>query len=136
MAAWHRELRIDTKGDGEVVDLNDLARTAVADAGIATGILCVHAPHTTAGVTALEYEPGANEDLAAVLERLVPRDDRYAHNVADSNGHAHARAAILGPSVTIPVSGGRLVLGTWQHVALVDFDDRPRTRTVLLTIVG
>lgn len=136
MGTWHRELRFDTRGDGAVVDLNDAAHTAVTDAAVNEGLLCVHAPHTTAGVTALEYEPGANEDLAAVLERLAPRDGPYAHNVADSNGHAHARAAVLGPSVTIPISGGRLVLGTWQHVALVDFDDRPRTRRVLFTVVG
>jgi secondary thiamine-phosphate synthase enzyme len=86
----------------------------------------------------MEYEPGGVHDLAAALERLVPREGDYRHNElnADTNAHAHIRAAIVGPSETIPVRGGRLALGTWQQIVLVDFDDRPRQRTVVVHVLN
>ncbi|MBX7161753.1 MAG: secondary thiamine-phosphate synthase enzyme YjbQ [Acidimicrobiia bacterium] len=109
---------------------------AVDAAGVTAGTCTVFVPHTTVGVTALEFEPGANRDLGEVVERLVPQAAPYHHNVMDSNGHAHARAAIMGPSVSVPVLDGRLALGTWQSVVLVDFDDRPRERTVYVQVQG
>lgn len=128
-------ITLETEGNNQVVDLTAHARRAVRDAGGVSGLLCIHALHTTVGVTALELEPGANADLGALLDRLVPVDAEWRHNAHDSNGHAHARAALLGPSVTVPVMDGDLALGTWQSIALVDFDDRPRTRTVVLQLL-
>ena len=86
----------------------------------------------------MEYEPGGVADLREVLDRLIPRDGNYAHNRlnADTNSHAHIRAALMGPSESIPVEAGRLLLGTWQQIVLVDFDDRPRERTVLVSVIS
>jgi secondary thiamine-phosphate synthase enzyme len=97
----------------------------------------VFVPGSTASITTIEHEPGMVSDLKSVMERLVPQDARYAHNHGgESNGHAHVRAAIVGPSVTIPIVDGRLALGTWQQIVLVDFDDRPRSRRVLVQVIG
>lgn len=130
MAATTKVFTLATQGNNDVVDLTSMVREALAASGVDEGTCTVFAPHTTVGVTALEFEPGANRDLSETVDRLAPRDGAYHHNVMDSNGHAHARAALMGPSLTVPVVGGRLVLGTWQSVALVDFDDRPRERTL------
>ena len=109
----------------------------VAQAGVETGVVSVFVPGSTAAVTLMEYEPGGVHDLRAALDRLVPARGDYQHNRLnhDTNSHAHIRAAIVGPSETIPVSGGRLETGTWQQVVLVDFDDRPRERTVLVHVI-
>lgn len=130
------EISIETVGGNEIVDLSDRARAAVAASHIDAGLLVVFAPHTTVGVTLVEFEPGANRDLGELLDRLVPVDAAYHHNVMDSNGHAHARAAIVGASVTVPVVDGAPILGTWQSVAMIDFDDRPRTRRVVFHVQG
>ena len=101
------------------------------------GIASVFVPGATAAVTTMENEPGNVLDLRALLDRLVPPGDSYQHNRLnhDTNAHAHIRAALVGPSETIPVEAGRLLLGTWQQIVLIDFDDRPRERTVLVNVV-
>jgi secondary thiamine-phosphate synthase enzyme len=131
-------LRFSTRGDGEVVDLTDGVASVVSRAGVREGIAVVFGVGATVGVTTIEYEPGAVTDLRAALERLLPEGLRYAHNElnADTNGHSHLRAAVIGPSESIPVVGGRLALGTWQQVVLVDFDVRARERTVHVSIVS
>jgi secondary thiamine-phosphate synthase enzyme len=93
---------------------------------------------STAAVTTMEYEPGGVADLQALVERLVPRAGEYQHNVlnADDNAHAHLRASLIGPSETVPLVAGRLVLGTWQQIVLIDFDDRPRRREVHVQVVS
>ena len=92
----------------------------------------------TASITTIEYESGAIADLKRAMERLAPRDEHYEHNLrwGDGNGYSHIRAAMLGPSVTVPVEGGQLALGTWQQIVLCDFDNRPRRRRVLLRLLG
>ena len=137
MASFSQQLRISSRGDGDVVDLTaDVARV-VAASGIERGIVAVFVPGSTAAVTALEHEPGGLQDLRAALDRLIPRDGPYEHNRLnhDTNSHAHIRAAIVGPSESVPLEAGRLLLGTWQQIVLVDFDDRPRERTVIVTVV-
>ena len=136
--AQAEELSISTRGDGEVVDLTERAQRVVDDAGLRDGLCTVFVAHSTCGVTTIECEPGCNADLNAVLEQLAPRGRRWEHNDrnADTNGHAHVRAALLGPSVTVPVRGGRLAVGTWQRIVCVDLDDRPRTRTVVMQLLG
>lgn len=136
MAATTKVFTLSTQGNNDVVDLTRLVRDLVADVGVTAGLCSVFAPHTTVGVTGLEFEPGANRDLGDLMERLVPRSGTYHHNVMDSNGHAHARAAIVGPSVSVPIVDGEAVLGTWQAIALLDFDDRPRTRTLYVQILS
>jgi len=137
VASFSQQLRISSRGDGDVVDLTaDVARV-VAASGIERGIVAVFVPGSTAAVTALEHEPGGLQDLRAALDRLIPRDGPYEHNRLnhDTNSHAHIRAAIVGPSESVPLEAGRLLLGTWQQIVLVDFDDRPRERTVIVTVV-
>ena len=132
------QLRFSTDGDGDVVDITAGVESVVASAGVTDGLVSVFVPGSTAAVTAMEYEPGGVHDLREALARLVPSEGRYEHNRlnGDTNSHAHIKAAIVGPSETIPVRGGRLEMGTWQQLVLVDFDDRPRQRTVLVHVVG
>ncbi len=125
---------IETRGDNHVVDITDLMRKWLRSHDVEAGNLVVWAPHTTVAITALEFEPGANRDLAELCERLIPSSHDYHHNVMDTNGHAHARAALIGPSVSVPVLRGELALGTWQSIALIDFDDRPRTRQLIFQL--
>ena len=132
------QLRFSTEGDGDVIDLTEGVQSVLDSAGVESGIVSVFVPGSTAAVTAMEHEPGGVQDLRAALDRLVPAEGDYAHNrlAGDTNSHAHIRAAIVGPSETVPVSDGRLQLGTWQQLVLVDFDDRPRQRTVVVQVIG
>src|SRR3954452_23422341 len=138
MAVHTGELRFSTEGDGDVIDLTAGVLEVVRSSGVEDGAVSVFVPGSTAAVTTMEYEPGGVHDLRAALERLVPREGDYEHNRlnADTNSHAHIRAAIVGPSETIPIVGGRLETGTWQQVVLVDFDDRPRQRMVVVQVLS
>jgi secondary thiamine-phosphate synthase enzyme len=131
------QLRFDTAGEGAIVDLTEGVRSVVESAGIASGLASVFVPGATAAVTTMEYEPGGIQDLQRALERLVPREGHYEHNRlnGDTNAHAHLRAALVGPSVSVPVRDGRLELGTWQQIVLLDFDDRPRRRAVVVHVL-
>ena len=138
MTVHSGQLRFSTRGDGDVIDLSEGVQSVVAQSEVEEGLASVFVPGSTAAVTLMEYEPGGVHDLREALERLIPRQGDYEHNRlnADANSHAHIRAAIVGPSQTIPVSGGRLDTGTWQQVVLVDFDDRPRERTVVVQVLS
>jgi secondary thiamine-phosphate synthase enzyme len=131
-------LRLDTPGDGEVVDLTEGIQRVVATTGVARGLVTAFVTGSTAAITTMEYEPGGIADVRGLLERLIPAGASYEHNVlnGDTNAHAHLRAALIGPSETIPLVDGRLVLGTWQQVVLLDFDDRPRTRTITVQVLS
>jgi secondary thiamine-phosphate synthase enzyme len=131
-------LKMDTPGNGAIVDLTDGIRRIVETSEITRGLVTVFATGSTVAVTTMEYEPGGVSDLQALLDRLIPTGAQYEHNVRnhDTNAHAHLRAAIIGPSETIPLVEGRLALGTWQQVVLLDFDDRPRRRTVTVQLVS
>jgi secondary thiamine-phosphate synthase enzyme len=129
-------LEFSTQGDGDVIDLTEGVESVIRSAGADTGVATVFVPGSTAAVTTMEFEPGGVHDLRAALERLVPTEGDYEHNRLnhDTNSHAHIRAAIVGPSESVPIEGGRLATGTWQQLVLVDFDDRPRRRTVSVTV--
>jgi secondary thiamine-phosphate synthase enzyme len=132
------QLRFSTEGDGDVIDLTEGVASVIEASGVENGLVSVFVPGSTAAVTAMEHEPGGVRDLREALERLVPKRGDYEHNrlAGDTNSHAHIRAAIMGPSETVPVRDGRLELGTWQQLVLVDFDDRPRQRTVVVQVLG
>jgi secondary thiamine-phosphate synthase enzyme len=138
MAAHGGLLRISTKGDGEIVDLTEGVQSVVRAAEVRAGAALVFAIGATVAITTMEYEPGGVADLQAALARLLPADEQLRHNVlnGDTNAHAHLRAALIGPSETIPIVDGRLGLGTWQQVVLLDFDDRPRQRSVSITVLS
>jgi secondary thiamine-phosphate synthase enzyme len=131
-------LRVRTAGDSEVVDLTDGVASVVRQSGVARGVVTVFVTGSTAGITTMEYEPGGTADLRALLDRLAPPAGDYAHNRLnqDTNAHAHLRAALIGPSESIPIVEGHLALGTWQQVVLVDFDDRPRERTITVQVAS
>jgi secondary thiamine-phosphate synthase enzyme len=132
------QLRFSTEGDGDVIDITAGVESVVAQAEIDSGVASVFVPGSTAAVTTMEHERGGVHDLRETLDRLVPRERPYEHNRLnnDTNSHAHIRAAIVGPSETLPVRDGQLDLGTWQQVVLVDFDDRPRQRTVVVQVIA
>jgi secondary thiamine-phosphate synthase enzyme len=132
------QLRFSTDGDGDVIDLTEGVESVLESSGVENGMVSVFVPGSTAAVTAMEHEPGGVRDLRETLERLIPSRGDYEHNRLnnDTNSHAHIRAAIVGPSETVPVRDGSLALGTWQQLVLVDFDDRPRQRTVVVQVVG
>ena len=131
-------LRMETPGNGHVVDVTSGVQSVVGTSEVDRGLAVVFATGSTVAVTTMEYEPGGVSDLQMLLERLIPQGGSYEHNRRnhDTNAHAHLRAAVIGPSETIPIVEGRLSLGTWQQVVLIDFDDRPRTRTVTVQVVG
>ena len=130
------QVQLATSGDADVVDLSTAASDAVADAGIRDGRLSAFVAGSTAAITTMELEPGGVADLRALLDRLIPAAGDYEHNRLnhDSNSHAHQRASLIGPSEIVPVIGGQLALGTWQQLVLIDFDDRPRERTVTFQV--
>jgi len=132
------ELRVSTGGDAEIIDLTAEVQAAVAGSGVAEGQASAFVRGSTAALTTMEFEPGGVHDLRALLDRLIPRAGDYEHNRLnhDTNSHAHQRASIVGPSEVVPVSGGGLALGTWQQLVLIDFDDRPRERTVIVQVLG
>ncbi|HEY4827522.1 MAG TPA: secondary thiamine-phosphate synthase enzyme YjbQ [Solirubrobacteraceae bacterium] len=131
-------LRLETPGNGHIVDITPGVERVVSTSGVERGVVTVFATGSTVAVTTMEYEPGGVDDLQALLDRLIPPTGDYEHNRRnhDTNAHAHLRAAIIGASETIPVIDGRLALGTWQQVVLIDFDDRPRRRTVTVQVLS
>ncbi|MFZ0091534.1 MAG: secondary thiamine-phosphate synthase enzyme YjbQ [Solirubrobacteraceae bacterium] len=138
MAVGGGMLRLQTPGDGHITDVTEGVARIVATTEADRGLVTVFAVGSTVAVTTMEYEPGGVSDLQALLHRLIPARGDYEHNRLnhDSNSHAHLRAALIGPSVTIPVIDGRLALGTWQQIVLIDFDDRPRDRTISVQVVS
>ncbi|MBN2256670.1 MAG: YjbQ family protein [Anaerolineaceae bacterium] len=131
-------LELDTKGNGDVLNINDMLVERVSQTGISNGIVVVFCPSSTSALTTIEYESGCIQDLKSFFERVTPSDMEYKHNQrwGDGNGFSHLRAALLGASLTIPLRNGKLTLGTWQQVVLVDFDNRPRRREMVVQIIG
>lgn len=132
------EIRLSTRGDADVIDITSQAQAAVVESGVTAGQATAFVRGSTAAIATMEFEPGGVHDLCALLDRLIPPEGDYEHNRLnhDTNSHAHQRASIVGPSEVVPVVDGRLALGTWQQLVLIDFDDRPRERTVILQAIG
>lgn len=137
MVVTHRH-EISTTGQGDAHDLTPVVTSAVAQSGLRAGTATVFVVGSTAAVTTIEFEPGAVRDLNAVFEALAPRRAEYQHHLrwGDDNGSSHARAALLGPSITIPFTDALPELGTWQQIALFEFDTRPRRREIVVQIIG
>ena len=133
-----RKIRISTQGNCDIIDITRQVAKEISDSGISSGIVTVFAVGSTAGISTIENEPGLLSDFKAMWDRLVPVNIDYRHNRAwgDGNGHSHMRASLLSASLTVPFTDKSMALGTWQQIVYLDFDNRPRSREVILQIIG
>ena len=138
MAVGTFDFSLKTSGDSDLIDITGKVTNVLKDSGISSGIVTIFVPGSTAGVTTIEYEEGAVRDFQAAIERIAPKGIHYHHDArwGDGNGYSHIRASLLGPSLTVPFSSSKLLLGTWQQIVLIDFDNRPRTRRVVIQVLG
>jgi secondary thiamine-phosphate synthase enzyme len=133
-----KRIQLSTRGNGDVLDITEEVERQLRSSGLKDGIVTLFTPGSTSALTTIEYESGAVHDLQQLFDRLAPSDIDYRHNLrwGDGNGHAHVRHALLGPSLTIPFVESQLTLGTWQQIVFVDFDNRARSRSVVVQIMG
>ena len=131
-------ISLSTKGECDIIDITPQVENQVADSGISNGAATVFVTGSTAGVTTIEYEPGLVSDFQNLWQQIAPKNISYAHDRrwGDGNGYSHVRASLLGGSLVVPISEKRLTLGTWQQIVVVDFDNRPRSRQIVLQITG
>lgn len=131
-------IALHTQGHGDMHDITQPAQEALRRSGLRTGVMTLFCPSSTSALTTIEFEAGALVDLRRLFDEIVPPNRPYQHNLrwGDGNGHSHVRAALLGPSLNVPFVDGRLTLGTWQQIVHVDFDNRPRSRELVVQMVG
>ena len=131
-------ISLNPRGDADIHDITDQIARHVTQSGLKDGTVTIFCPSSTSALTTIEYENGALSDLKRLFNEIIPQNREYAHNARwhDGNGHSHVRAALLGPSLTVPFVNGELTLGTWQQVIYVDFDNRPRRRELVLQLIG
>ena len=136
--SYQQQISVTTKGSGDMHDLTDQVSQIVSSSGIRTGLVNVFNVGSTAAVGTIEFEPGLQHDLPTVLNKLIPASRNYGHEQAwhDGNGHSHLQATLLGPSLTVPIADGKLVLGTWQQIFHLECDVRGRQRTMIVTVIG
>jgi secondary thiamine-phosphate synthase enzyme len=135
---YQTQISFSTHGHGDLHDLTDRITEAIASSKVRTGTVAVFAVGSTAAIGAIEFEPGLQRDLPAILDKLIPPSRNYGHEQAwhDGNGHSHLQATLIGPSLILPVTDGKPNLGTWQQIVHMECDIRVRERTVVLTISG
>ncbi len=138
MTVITKTVHLQSKGNVDIIDITDKVAELLKESHLKDGIVTVFVPGSTGAITTIEYEPGLVEDLANALERMAPQEMEYKHNLkwGDGNGHSHVLASLLGPSETIPFSNAKLMLGTWQQVVFIDLDNQPRSRRLILQIIG
>ena len=138
MTIVNKELTFQTKGACDIIDITSPVAKSVEASGVNNGTITLFVTGSTAGLTTIEYESGLLGDFEDMWNRIIPQDIPYEHDKAwgDGNGYSHMRASLLGPSLTIPFTSKRLALGTWQQIVFVDFDNRPRSRKVILQVMG
>ena len=136
MSVITKELSFQTRGNNDIIDLTDHIQESLVTTGLTSGIVTVFVPGSTAGITTIEYEPGVIHDVKKMVNELIPQGHGWQHDRIDNNAHSHLRAAIIGPSLTVPFVNGQLVHGTWQQIVFIDFDVHPRHRKVVLQFIG
>jgi secondary thiamine-phosphate synthase enzyme len=131
-------IELETRGNADMHDLTSEVREIIQRAGLVSGLVTLFTPSSTSALPTIEFESGALDDLRRALDQIAPPDADYKHNLrwGDHNGHSHLRAALLGPSLSIPVVESRLTLGTWQQILFIDFDERPRSRRLMVQLIG
>lgn len=132
------EIRFHTSGAGDIIDITASMVKAIGESEIKSGTITAFVPGSTAGLTTIEYEPGLLKDIPDLMEKLIPSDRTYRHDETwhDGNGFSHLRSALIGPDITVPFAAGKLLLGTWQQVVFLEFDNRSRDRVVIFQIMG
>lgn len=138
MTVMHRKLEFETEGDAHIVEITDEVGEMLESTGLSDGLVNIFVPGATGAITTLEHEPGVCHDFRELFDFIAPVGRDYHHNRrgVDSNGHSHVRAGLLGPSLTVPFDGGKMQLGRWQQVVFIDFDEVPRSRSLVITFVG
>jgi secondary thiamine-phosphate synthase enzyme len=138
MTVESHTVRVETRKEGEILDITDKVQTIVENGTIKNGVAFLFVPGSTAALTTIEYEPGLLADLSSMLERVAPSDGSYEHERRwhDGNGHSHIRASLIGPDLSVPLEGKKLMLGTWQQIVFIEFDVRPRDRTIIVHSIG
>ena len=138
MAVESHTIALETRGNGDILEITEQVMDCLKSSQLKDGIATVFTSSATSGLTSLEFEPGCVQDFQRLFDEIIPPDREYAHNQrwGDGNGHSHARAALLKPSITIPFIDNALTLGTWQSVILVDFDNKPRSRKLIVQLLG
>ncbi len=138
MAASNTKFSLKTSAKDEIIDITGEVQRIVSESKLKNGLACVFVAGSTAAITTVEHEPGLVADLKDALDRLYPKDIDYEHHKrwGDGNGHSHIRASFVGPSLTVPIENGNLVLGTWQQIVFMEFDNKPRTREITVQVVG
>ena len=133
-----KTINIQTRGNGDIIDISDKVEQVVTDSNINSGISTIFVSGSTAGVTTIEYEGGLISDFKSMWDRIIPQNIQYQHDKrwGDGNGFSHVRASLLGPSLVIPFANKKLTLGTWQQIIVVDFDNRPRSRGIHIQLLG
>ncbi len=136
--AFSETISLNTKGFSDILDITHQVDTVIGHSGIKNGLVTVFCPGSTGSVTTIEYEPGVLKDLQKAIEKIVPSNIPYDHDRrwGDGNGFSHVRAALMKPSLTVPLIKGRLALGTWQQIVFIDFDNRKRERNLLVQVMG
>jgi secondary thiamine-phosphate synthase enzyme len=131
-------VRLETRVEGEILDITDKVQTIVEKGTIKNGIVFLFVPGSTAALTTIEYEPGLLADLPSMLERIAPREGSYEHERRwhDGNGHSHVRASLIGPDLSVPFERKKLMLGAWQQIVFIELDVRPRNRTIIVKSIG
>ncbi len=138
MTVVTKHIELNSKGENDIVDITEDVQNAVGKSGVVDGIVTVFVPGSTAAVTTMEYEPGLTKDFPETLERVSPKNITYEHQKRwhDDNGRSHVKASLVGPSLTVPIADGRLTLGRWQQIVFIELDVRPRTREIVVQVVG
>jgi secondary thiamine-phosphate synthase enzyme len=133
-----RELELKSRGNADIHDITEAVSGLIREADTSAGIVTIFCPSATSALTTIEYESGALEDLRRLLDEIIDPQREYQHNLRwhDGNGHSHVRAALLGPSLTVPFVNSQMTLGTWQQIIYLDFDVRPRHRRLVVQIIG
>jgi len=133
-----KNIQLKSKGETDIIDITDHVSQAIEESSVSNGIATVFVAGSTAALTTIEYEPGLKHVFPQMLSRVAPKDIVYEHDNTwhDGNGHSHVRASLIGPSLTIPVVGGKLTLGTWQQIVFLEMDTRPRNRNVIVQMLG
>ncbi|OYT28713.1 secondary thiamine-phosphate synthase enzyme [Thermoplasmatales archaeon ex4572_165] len=138
MVVYHSKINVESKGENDIIDITNKIQESINSSNLTNGICCVFVPGSTGTISTIEYEPGLKEDFPKALDKIAPKNQNYAHHEKwhDDNGRSHVKATLMGPSITIPFEGKKLIHGTWQQIIFIELDTSPRNRNIIVQIIG